>query len=75
MRTARSAQLFEERPQNMQPMFPSIHNGGTTVNGFHAAASSFVMERGEGLLTCCPQLRLERLTLAPWAAEDGDFVR
>ncbi len=34
-------------PQNMQPMFPSIHNGGTTVNGFHAAASSFVMERGD----------------------------
>src|SRR5580704_16386235 len=26
-------------PQNMQPMFPAIHNGGTTVNGFLAAPS------------------------------------
>ena len=34
-------------PQNMQAMFPSIHNGGTTVNGVHAPASGFVMERGE----------------------------
>jgi hypothetical protein len=33
-------------PQNMQAMFPSIHNGGTTVNGVHAPTSSFVMERG-----------------------------
>src|SRR3984885_10673023 len=34
-------------PQNMQPMFPAIHNGGTTVNGAHAPPSGFVMERGE----------------------------
>ena len=34
-------------PQNMQPMFPAIHNGGTTVNGVHAPPSGFVMERGE----------------------------
>jgi aryl-alcohol dehydrogenase-like predicted oxidoreductase len=34
-------------PQSMQPMFPSIHNGGTTVNGVHGAASGFVMEKGE----------------------------
>jgi len=34
-------------PQNMQPMFPAIHNGGTTVNGVHAAASPFVLEPGE----------------------------
>jgi diketogulonate reductase-like aldo/keto reductase len=33
-------------PQNMQPMFPAIHNGGTTVNGVHAPPSGFVMERG-----------------------------
>jgi aryl-alcohol dehydrogenase-like predicted oxidoreductase len=34
-------------PQNMAPMFPAIHNGGTTVNGFHAPPSGFVMERGD----------------------------
>jgi aryl-alcohol dehydrogenase-like predicted oxidoreductase len=34
-------------PANMQPMFPSIHNGGTTVNGVHAEPSSFVILRGE----------------------------
>jgi aryl-alcohol dehydrogenase-like predicted oxidoreductase len=34
-------------PQNMQPMFPAIHNGGTTVNGVQAAPSPFVMEAGE----------------------------
>ena len=34
-------------PQNMEPMFPSIHNGGTTVNGVHAPPSAFVIERGD----------------------------
>jgi len=34
-------------PQSMQPMFPSILNGGTTVNGVHGAASGFVMEKGD----------------------------
>jgi aryl-alcohol dehydrogenase-like predicted oxidoreductase len=34
-------------PQNMQPMFPSIHNGGTTVNGVHAEPSGFVMLKGD----------------------------
>ena len=34
-------------PQNMQPMFPAIHNGGTTVNGVHAPPSGFVMEKGD----------------------------
>ncbi len=34
-------------PQNMQSMFPAIHNGGTRVNGVHAPPSGFVMERGE----------------------------
>jgi aryl-alcohol dehydrogenase-like predicted oxidoreductase len=34
-------------PQSMQPMFPSIHNGGTTVNGVYGAASGFVLEKGE----------------------------
>jgi len=34
-------------PANMQPMFPAIHNGGTTVNGTHAEPSSFGMLRGE----------------------------
>jgi aryl-alcohol dehydrogenase-like predicted oxidoreductase len=34
-------------PQSMQPMFPAIHNGGTTVNGTYAPASGFVMEKGD----------------------------
>src|SRR5277367_6736197 len=34
-------------PQNMQPIFPAIHNGGTTVNGVGAEPSGFVMLRGE----------------------------
>jgi aryl-alcohol dehydrogenase-like predicted oxidoreductase len=34
-------------PQSMAPYFPAIHNGGTTVNGVHAEASGFVMEKGE----------------------------
>jgi len=33
-------------PQNMQPMFPAIHNGGTTVNGVQGVPSVFVMEKG-----------------------------
>jgi aryl-alcohol dehydrogenase-like predicted oxidoreductase len=34
-------------PQSMQPMFPMIHNGGTTVNGVTAPPSPFVMEDGK----------------------------
>lgn len=34
-------------PQSMQPYFPAIHNGGTTVNGTYAAPSHFVMLQGE----------------------------
>ena len=34
-------------PQNMQPWFPGIHNGGTTVNGVYAPPSGFVMEKGD----------------------------
>src|SRR5450432_2837464 len=34
-------------PQNMQPHFPAIHNGGTTVNGVYAPPSGFVMEKGD----------------------------
>jgi aryl-alcohol dehydrogenase-like predicted oxidoreductase len=34
-------------PQSMQPFFPAIHNGGTTVNGVYAAPSGFVMEYGD----------------------------
>ena len=33
-------------PQSMEPWFPSIHNGGTTVNGVSSAPSPFVMEKG-----------------------------
>jgi hypothetical protein len=33
-------------PQNMQPIFPAIHNGGTSVNGIYGAPSAFVMEKG-----------------------------
>jgi hypothetical protein len=34
-------------PQNMQPIFPAIHNGGTTVNGVYAPPSGFGLEQGE----------------------------
>ncbi|QSQ17100.1 aldo/keto reductase [Myxococcus landrumensis] len=34
-------------PQNMQPIFPAIHNGGTTVNGVFAEASPFGVVKGE----------------------------
>jgi aryl-alcohol dehydrogenase-like predicted oxidoreductase len=34
-------------PQSMQPMFPAIHNGGTTVNGVYAPATSFGIEKGD----------------------------
>jgi aryl-alcohol dehydrogenase-like predicted oxidoreductase len=34
-------------PQNMQPIFPSIHHGGATVNGVSAPTSGFVIEKGE----------------------------
>jgi drug/metabolite transporter (DMT)-like permease len=34
-------------PQSMQPMFPAIHNGGTTVNGLYAPATSFGIEKGD----------------------------
>jgi aryl-alcohol dehydrogenase-like predicted oxidoreductase len=34
-------------PQNMQPWFPGIHNGGTSVNGLYAPPSAFVLENGE----------------------------
>jgi aryl-alcohol dehydrogenase-like predicted oxidoreductase len=34
-------------PQSMQPLFPAIHNGGTTVNGVFAPASSFGVEKGD----------------------------
>ena len=36
-------------PQNMQAMFPAIHNGGTSVNGISAPASSFGVEKGDKL--------------------------
>jgi aryl-alcohol dehydrogenase-like predicted oxidoreductase len=34
-------------PQNMQPMFPAIHNGGTSVNGVFGEPSPFVMLKGD----------------------------
>ncbi|HMI82838.1 MAG TPA: aldo/keto reductase [Polyangiaceae bacterium] len=34
-------------PQSMQPWFPAIHNGGTTVNGMYAPPSSFGVEKGD----------------------------
>jgi aryl-alcohol dehydrogenase-like predicted oxidoreductase len=34
-------------PQNMQPIFPSIHNGGTTVNGTYGPPSPFVIQPGD----------------------------
>jgi len=34
-------------PQSMQPMFPAIHNGGTTVNGLYAPTTGFGIEKGD----------------------------
>ncbi len=34
-------------PQSMQPVFPAIHHGGTTVNGVYAPPSGFVLEKGD----------------------------
>jgi len=31
----------------MQPFFPSIHNGGTSVNGVYAPTTSFGVEKGD----------------------------
>lgn len=31
----------------MQPWFPAIHNGGTSVNGVQQPPSVFVMEKGD----------------------------
>jgi aryl-alcohol dehydrogenase-like predicted oxidoreductase len=36
-------------PQNMQPWFPSLHNGGTSVNGAFAPPSRFGVEKGDKL--------------------------
>jgi aryl-alcohol dehydrogenase-like predicted oxidoreductase len=34
-------------PQSMQPFFPAIHNGGTSVNGISAPLSSFGVGKGD----------------------------
>ena len=34
-------------PQSMQPWFPALHNGGTSVNGVFAPASPFGVQKGE----------------------------
>jgi len=34
-------------PQSMLPMAPGILNGGTTINGFSAPVSDYVMPKGE----------------------------
>src|ERR1700733_12878209 len=34
-------------PQNLQPWFPAIHNGGTSVNGLFAPPSPFGVEKGD----------------------------
>ncbi|MET0286804.1 MAG: aldo/keto reductase, partial [Polyangiales bacterium] len=34
-------------PQSMQPWFPAIHNGGTTINGVASEPSPFGVQRGE----------------------------
>jgi len=34
-------------PQNMQPMFAAIHNGGTTINGVYAPPSPFGLVKGD----------------------------
>jgi len=34
-------------PQNMQPIFPAIHNGGTMINGIQMPATSFGIQPNE----------------------------
>lgn len=34
-------------PQSMEPMFPSIQNGGTSINGVYGEPSPFVLVKGE----------------------------
>jgi aryl-alcohol dehydrogenase-like predicted oxidoreductase len=34
-------------PQNMQTLFPALHNGGTSVNGIYAPSSPFAIEKGD----------------------------
>ncbi|HEY4303904.1 MAG TPA: aldo/keto reductase [Gemmatimonadaceae bacterium] len=34
-------------PQSMQPIFPAIHNGGTTVNGTHLPTTPFGVQEGD----------------------------
>ena len=34
-------------PQSIQPWFPAIHNGGTSVNGVYAPATAFGVEKGD----------------------------
>jgi aryl-alcohol dehydrogenase-like predicted oxidoreductase len=34
-------------PQSMMPIFPSIHNGGTTVNGMFGPTSPFSLQEGD----------------------------
>jgi aryl-alcohol dehydrogenase-like predicted oxidoreductase len=34
-------------PQNIQPWFSALHNGGTSVNGTSAPASPFAVEKGD----------------------------
>jgi aryl-alcohol dehydrogenase-like predicted oxidoreductase len=34
-------------PQSMQPWFPALHNGGTSVNGFSAPPSPFGVKVGD----------------------------
>ncbi|MDR3669248.1 MAG: aldo/keto reductase [Holophaga sp.] len=34
-------------PQNMQPLFPALHNGETTVNGVHGPATGFSLVKGD----------------------------
>lgn len=34
-------------PQRMQPWFPAIHNGGTSVNGVHAPTTPFGIQEGD----------------------------
>ncbi|HET9620950.1 MAG TPA: aldo/keto reductase [Kofleriaceae bacterium] len=34
-------------PQSMQPIFPAIHNGGTTVNGTYGAPTPFGVQKGD----------------------------
>jgi hypothetical protein len=50
----------------MQPIFPAILNGGTSVNGVYGAPSGFVMEKGNTAPTELSTVSAD-IRRRPWA--------